>query len=63
MKQLGSYWTDFDEIWHLSFFRKYIEKIQVLLKSEKKKGYFTGRSFQIYDNISLNSSYNEKYFE
>jgi len=28
MKQLGSHWTDFHEIWHLSIFRKYVKKIQ-----------------------------------
>jgi hypothetical protein len=27
MEQLGSYWTDFHEIWLLSIFRKSAEKI------------------------------------
>jgi len=40
MKQLGSRWTDFNEIWHLSNFRKTIEKIQILLMSEKNDEYF-----------------------
>ena len=61
MEQLGSYWTDFDEVWRCFFFRKYIDKIQVLLKSDKNNCYLTWRRFHIYDNISLNSSYNEKY--
>ena len=38
MKQLGSHWTDFHEIWYLGTFRKYVEKIQVSLKSDKSKG-------------------------
>jgi hypothetical protein len=36
MKKLGSHWTDFHEILHLSIFRKSVEKIQVLFQ-----GYFT----------------------
>jgi hypothetical protein len=47
-------------IW--DFFRNYVEKIQVLLKYDKNNGYFTWRRFHIYDNISLNSPQNEKYF-
>ena len=30
MEQLCSHWTGFHEIWYLSIFRKYVEKIQVL---------------------------------
>jgi hypothetical protein len=32
--QLGCHWTDFHEVWYLSIFRKYFEKIQVLLKRD-----------------------------
>ena len=32
MEQLGSHLTDFHEIWYLSIFRKYVEKIQASLK-------------------------------
>jgi len=39
MEQLA-HWTDFHEIWYLSIFRKYVEKIQVSLKSDKLNGYF-----------------------
>ena len=42
------------DIW--AFFRKSIENIQVLLKSDKYKGYFTWRRFNIFDDISQNSS-------
>jgi hypothetical protein len=35
MEPLCSHWTDFREIWHLSIFRKSVEKIQVSLKSDK----------------------------
>jgi len=42
-EKLGSHWTDFHEILYLSIFRKSVEKIQVLLLSEKKNnnGYIT----------------------
>jgi hypothetical protein len=56
MEQLGFYWTDFNGTWYLGIFRKYVEKIQFSLKSDKNNGYLTWRSFHIYDNISLNSS-------
>ena len=58
MEQLGSYWTDFKEIWYLSIFRKKktLEKIQVSLKSKKNKGYITWRPLDIFDHISLISS-------
>jgi hypothetical protein len=56
MEQLGSHWTDFDEIWYLSFSSKSVEKIEVSLKSEKNNGYFTQRRFHIYGNISPNDS-------
>ena len=54
-EQLGSHYTDFDEIWCLSFGRKSVKKIQVSLKSDNNNGYFTRRRFHICDNISLNS--------
>jgi hypothetical protein len=38
VEQLGSHWTDFDEIWYLSNFQKFVEKIQVSLKSDKNNG-------------------------
>jgi len=41
MGQTGSHWKDFHETWYLSNFRESVEKIQVLLKSEKNNGYFT----------------------
>jgi len=41
MEQIGSYWMDFHEILYLRIFRKSVEKIQVSLKSDKNKGYFT----------------------
>jgi hypothetical protein len=44
------------EVLYLSIFRKSVEKIQVLLKSDKNNGYFTWLPVYIYDNISLDSS-------
>ena len=54
-EQLGSHWMDFHEIWYASIFLKKIEKIQLLLKSDKYNGYLTWRPLYIID-ISLNSS-------
>jgi hypothetical protein len=56
MKQLGCFWTGLS-CCCLSIFRKYIEKLQVSLKSDENNGYFSKRSMYIYDNISLNYSY------
>ena len=63
MKQLGSHWTDYDQTWYLSVFRKSVKKIQVSLKADNNNGYFTWKRSHIYDNISLNFSYNENYFK
>ena len=63
MKQRGSHWTEFDKTWYLNFSRKSNEKIQVSFKSDKNTGYFQWRRFHVYDNISLNSSSNEKCFK
>ena len=40
--QLGFLCTDFDKIWYLRFFqkKKIVEKIHVLLKSDKNNWYF-----------------------
>ena len=62
MKQLGSHWEDFHEIWNLSDFRKYVDKINIVLKYDKNNGRFTWRPMYTFDNVSLNSSFNEKYF-
>ena len=48
MEQLGSHWTDFNEIWYLRIFRNSIIKIQVLLKSDKNKVYFTWSTIYIF---------------
>ena len=42
------------DIW--DFFRKSVEKIQMSLKSDKNKEYFTWMRFDIFDDIALNSS-------
>jgi hypothetical protein len=61
-EQLCAHWTEFREIWYLSICGISLNKIQVSSKSDKSKGYFIGRSMYIYDNISPNSSQNEKSF-
>ena len=53
MQQLGFHWRDFHEIWHLSIFRKTVEKIQVSLKYDKNNRYFTWRPMSSFDYISL----------
>jgi hypothetical protein len=55
MEQLGSRWTDFDYTWYLRLFRKSVEKIKILLKSDKDNGYFTWKRFDVFYDISLNS--------
>ena len=39
---------DFHEIWYFSIFRKSVEKIQVLLKSDKNNGHYTWRTTYIF---------------
>jgi len=39
MQQLSSHWMDIHKILYLSIFRKYVEKMQVLLTSDKNKGW------------------------
>ena len=48
MEQLGSHCTDFHEIWYLGISRKSIGKIQISLKSDKNRGYFTWRPIYIF---------------
>jgi hypothetical protein len=62
MEKLGSHWTDLDVIWYLQDFRKSVGKIKVSLKPDNNNGYIILRPMYIYDNMSLNSSYNKKYF-
>jgi len=62
MEQLGSNWTDFQEIRYLRIFRKPVKKIQVSLNSDKNEWYFTWRPTHIFYHISLISSYNETFF-
>ena len=49
MEQLGFHWMDFHEIWYLGLFRKYVEKILDLLKSDKNNVSSTWKRFHIYD--------------
>ena len=44
------------------FSEKPVEKIQFSLKSDKNNKSFTRRPIDIFDHISLNSSWNEKFF-
>ena len=48
MEQLGSRWTDFHEIWYVRICQKSVEKIQVQLRPDKNKGYFTWRPIYIF---------------
>jgi hypothetical protein len=50
LQQLGSYWTDFHEIWYLGMFRKSFPKVQVSLKPDNNNAYFTHRPTHIYDS-------------
>ena len=53
MEQLDSLWTDFHEISYFSIFRKTVEKIQVLLKSDKNNGYFAWKLVYSFDYYTL----------
>ena len=57
MEQLGSHCKDFNYVWNLRIFLKFVYKIQFGLNCEKSSKYFTWRSLYIYDDIWLNSSY------
>lgn len=48
MKQLGSQWINFHEIWYLYIFPKSVEKPQVS-KSDENIKYFTWRPLHMYD--------------
>jgi len=61
MEQLCFQRTDLHEIWYLRIFRKYVEKIQFSLNSDKNSCYFTWGPMNIYGNISLSSSKYEKF--
>jgi len=54
--QLGSYWTDFNEILYLRIFRKSDEKLLVLLKLDKNNEYVTWRPIYIFGHILITFS-------
>ena len=62
MKQCGSYRTDFHEIFDFSIFKKFIKKIQISLKADKKSRYFALRQIYSFDQISLSSSQTQRLF-
>jgi hypothetical protein len=54
MKQLGSRWTHFHEIWYWSISRKSVEKNLISVKSDNNNGYFAWRP--MYTMYSLSHS-------
>ena len=62
LEQLGSQWTNFHEILYLRNFRIPIESLKASLKSDKNEWAHYMTTFVHTDNISLNTSYNDKYF-
>ena len=48
MKQLGSLWLGFHEIYYLKIFWQSVKKTEVLLKSDEHSGYFTWIPVYIY---------------
>jgi hypothetical protein len=56
LSAVGSHWTDFHDIWYFSIFRKSVEKIQILLKSDKNNRHYTWRPVYIFYHISLSYS-------
>jgi len=59
MEQLGSLLTDFREILYSSIFRKFVEKSQVSLKSDKNNGHVNKDVCTFKTIVSLSSSQNE----
>jgi len=57
MEQVGLNWTDFEEILYLNIFRKFVEKIQVLLRSNKNKELAPANSCSTFDDQSRNTVY------
>jgi hypothetical protein len=55
-KQLICNWTGFREIWYCGIFQKFVNRIQVSLKSDKNNGYFPWRLMFTFGNVSPNSS-------
>jgi len=64
MYQLSSHWTDFSEIRYWRFLLKYVEKIQVGLKSDKMSGNFFVCSMVASDiHLPENSSLSMKWYQ
>ena len=63
VEQIGSHWTDFREVICWGLLVKFVENIQISVKSDENIRHFTWRPRYVYD-ISPNSSWNEtKKFE
>jgi len=77
VKQLRSHWTESQKIWPLRIYRKSVENIKFSLKSDTNNGHLAKTYththththtyiyiyiWYIYDNASLNTSGNEKFF-
>jgi hypothetical protein len=59
MQQLGSHWTDFNEIRNLSIFQKSVERIQVSSKSDKNNGHFTRRTIYWRTPVSTGNTFQD----
>jgi len=55
-EQLGSHLTNVNEMFYLGIFRKFVSKVQVLLKTVKSNVYFRCKPVYSYGSISLSSS-------
>ena len=62
MALLGCQWTNFNDIHFLRIFRIFVEKIEVWLNADMDNRYFAWKHMYVYNNMSLNSSQNEKRF-
>ena len=60
MKQLGSYWRNFHEIWYLKVFRKSAQKSQVSSKFDKNSPYCTRTPIYIYFDTLLSLWWNDR---
>jgi hypothetical protein len=63
MEQLVSHWMDFHEIWYLKIYRKYFEKIQVSLTSDKNNKYVVRRPIHVFIISRSILFYNGKFLD
>jgi len=60
MQKLGSHWTEFDEIWYLSIFLKFVQKIPVWSKSDHNNGTLHADRYTFMVNLIIMKNVSDK---